>query len=455
MSEDFYVGTLLFYLNICHDILKVRSRIEGAMSKIIRNVKGTRDFYPDEMAKRSWLIEKIRETSTSFGYSAYEGPALETIDLYAAKSGEELVKEQSFVFNDRGGDAIALRPELTPTLARMVAQRQNELTFPLRWWAFGPFWRYERPQKGRTREFYQWNIDLIGSDSIQADAELIAIAATFLKNIGIGPNDVKILVNNRPLMEESLAGVGISADKKAEMLHLIDRLEKMPGEIWNEKVLALGVNLDQLAQIKQLLADKDLWKKSDPMITLFASLQALGVGEYVAYDPRIIRGLDYYTGTVFEAQDVKGEFRALLGGGHYGNLVADVGGKPLPGVGFAMGDVVIMLLLEAYGLIPENLQAGGDVYMTVFDDSLRSASISLANDLRKTGFAVTLETESEKLTRQLKFADHIGAKIALVLGPEEQSTGTVMVKNLRTREQSPVARSELGSFLRDILAKDR
>ena len=153
--------------------------------KIIRSIKGTRDFYPDEMARRMWLVDKLRQASEAFGYQQYEGPCLETIDLYAAKSGEELVKEQAFVFPDRGGDPITLRPELTPTLARMIASKQNELVFPARWWSFGPFWRYERPQKGRTREFYQWNIDLIGSDSVQADAELVSVAATFLKLVGL------------------------------------------------------------------------------------------------------------------------------------------------------------------------------------------------------------------------------------------------------------------------------
>ena len=155
------------------------------MKNIIRSVKGTRDFYPDEMAKRSWLIDRLKEASESFGYQRYEGPCLESIDLYAAKSGEELVKEQAFVFSDRGGDPITLRPELTPTLARMVAERQKQLVFPLRWWSFGPFWRYERPQKGRSREFYQWNIDLIGSNAVQADAELLAVAANFFRLVGL------------------------------------------------------------------------------------------------------------------------------------------------------------------------------------------------------------------------------------------------------------------------------
>ena len=197
------------------------------MKNIIQSVKGTREFYPYEMALRSWLYSKIRSVSELFGYQEYDGPFLESIDLYAAKSGEELVKEQSFVFPDRGGNLITLRPELTLSLARMVAQKQNELVYPLRWWSFGPFWRYEKPQKGRSREFFQWNIDLIGVNSPEADAELVAICAEFFRSVGLTSGEVKILVNDRRLVDEQLTGIGINQNKKAEVLGFIDRKDKM------------------------------------------------------------------------------------------------------------------------------------------------------------------------------------------------------------------------------------
>ena len=171
------------------------------MKNVIQSVKGTRDFYPEQMAVRTWLYQTIREVAESFGYQEWEAPLLETLDLYAAKSGEELVKEQSYVFKDRGGDEITLRPELTPSLARLIAQKQQELTFPLRWWSFGPFWRYERPQKGRTREFFQWNVDMLGPDTPEADAENVAVLATFFQRVGLTPNEVMILVNDRRLMD--------------------------------------------------------------------------------------------------------------------------------------------------------------------------------------------------------------------------------------------------------------
>lgn len=422
------------------------------MNEIIRSVKGTRDFYPEEMAQRQWLIGKMRDASTAFGFTQYDGPCLESIELYAAKSGEELVREQAFVFPDRGGDPITLRPELTPTLARMVAQKQNELVFPLRWWSFGPFWRYERPQKGRTREFFQWNVDLIGSDSVLADAELIAVAATFLRMVGIQPQDVQLLVNDRQLMDQAMTSAGVPADKKGEMLHLIDRLDKLPADVWDEKVLGLGLNLSQLDSVKALLQNKHLWQESSNLRQLFEVVESLGVHEYVTYDPRIIRGLDYYTGTVFEARDTKGEFRAILGGGHYGNLIGDVGGKPLPGVGFAMGDVVISLVLEAYGLLKDELSNTGTVFVTVFNEEMLAQSLQLASKLRAEGLQVVTQTEPEKLAKQLKFADRLGYKAAIVMGPDEESQGMAQVKNLRTREQELVTLNALAEKLKQMIS---
>ena len=415
--------------------------------KIIRSIKGTRDFYPDEMARRMWLVDKLRQASEVFGYQQYEGPCLETIDLYAAKSGEELVKEQAFVFPDRGGDPITLRPELTPTLARMIASKQNELVFPARWWSFGPFWRYERPQKGRTREFYQWNIDLIGSDSVQADAELVSVAATFLKLVGLKSDQVQILVNDRRLMDRKLTEMGIGQDKKPEMLRMIDRIDKQPADVWERNVADLGFSQEQIGKIRELLANRELWRESVELSQLFDFLALNGLGEYVRYEPKIIRGLDYYTGVVFEAHDVKEEFRAILGGGHYANLVSDVGGQPLPGVGFAMGDVVVMLVLEAFGLIPAELTHGETVLVTVFNEELLPDSMRLASKLRSMGFGVVL-AEPEKLAKQFKYADRLGLKKALVLGPDELAAGKVVVKDLRTFEQVVVDRDQIIASLK-------
>src|SRR6185503_2620523 len=340
------------------------------MSKI-KTVKGTREFYPEEMALRNYLYEKVRNASQVFGYQEWDGPFLETIELYAAKSGEELVKKQSFTFTDRGGELVTLRPELTPSFARMIAAKQNELTYPVRWWSFGPFWRYESPQKGRTREFFQWNIDLLGVASPEADAELIAVAATFLRSVGLSPERALIYVNNRRLMESEFVALGIAPDKRLDVSNLVDRRSKMEPAKWEEYALEIGLTQKQLDGLKAILENNDLWKKSDELTRLFATLEALGAKDYVRFDPNIMRGLLYYTGTVFEAFDTSGSVkRSILGGGRYDNLLADVGGQPLSGVGFAMGDVVTGIILQEAGLLPEFIPSPASILVTVFDESM-------------------------------------------------------------------------------------
>src|SRR5215510_6236715 len=224
------------------------------MSSKIQTVKGTREFYPEQMALRNYLYEKVRTASQAFGYQEYDGPFIEPIDLYAAKSGEELVKKQSFVFEDRGGDLVTLRPELTPSLARMIAAKQGELTFPVRWWSFGPFWRYEQPQKGRTREFFQWNIDIIGVNSPEADAELIAVGATFLRSVGLSPERAQIYVNNRRLMISQFDQLGIPAEKQLDVSNLIDRRSKMEATKWDVYGLEIGLTQTQLEVLKKILS---------------------------------------------------------------------------------------------------------------------------------------------------------------------------------------------------------
>jgi len=412
------------------------------MKSIIQPVKGTREFYPRQMEVRRWLYAKIEEVAASFGYEEWDGPFLEKIDLYAAKSGEELVKEQSFVFPDRSGELIALRPELTPSLARMVAQKQNELVYPLRWWSFGPFWRYEKPQKGRSREFFQWNIDLIGIESAEADAELLAICATFLKNTGITPDQVKIIVNHRELIDGELGKLGIDAELKKKVFRLIDRQDKMSTEKWNATALEIGLSQAQLDGIISMLAQKDLWKKSSSLCRVFEILETMGLREYVDYDPKIIRGLDYYTGIVFEAWDVGGDGRAVLGGGHYANLIGDVGGNPLGGVGFAMGDMMITLLLEKYGKIPAQATYDRTVLVTVFDESLMLRSVSFANELRAQGIKTVCYPESTKLQKQFKYADRLGMRLAVVIGPDEDAAGQVALKDLKDGTQEILSKED-------------
>ena len=423
------------------------------MKNIIQPVKGTREFYPPEMAIRSWIYDNIRKVSESFGYSEYDGPFLEPIDLFAAKSGEELVKEQSFVFPDRGGNLITLRPELTPSLARMIAQKQHQLIFPLRWWSFGPFWRYEKPQKGRTREFFQWNIDLIGSKSPEADAELIAICAEFFKRIGLSPKNVKVLINDRRLMEHKLSEIDIDVSLKKKALSIIDRQDKMAHATWKAYALENGLTEEQFNGIVKILGDKDLFQESDVLQRIFSALKNLGVQEYVQFDPKIVRGLDYYTGVVFEARDIGKSTRAILGGGRYDDLVKDVGGEPLTGVGFAMGDVVLPIILKQYGLIPDLQVNPTQILVTIFNEELIPVSLSIAAVLRTAGFLVQTYPKAEKIGKQLKFADRCAVKFALIIGPEEKEQGVAQVKDIRTREQSSVPIAELINYFKGLLAQ--
>ena len=422
------------------------------MKNKIATVKGTREFYPEEMALRNYIYESVRKASQSFGYQEWDGPFLETIDLYAAKSGEELVKKQSFVFQDRGGDSVTLRPELTPSLARMIAARQGELTYPVRWWSFGPFWRYEQPQKGRSREFFQWNADIIGVASPEADAELIAVAATFLRNVKLDPQRALIYVNNRRLMEQEFDALGIAPEKRLDVSNLIDRRSKMEPTKWDEYALDVGLTDTQRDGLKDVLSNYELWKKSEELTRLFAALEALGVSEYVRFDPNIMRGLLYYTGTVFEAFETSGSLkRAILGGGRYDNLLAEVGGSPLSGMGFAMGDVVIGIVLQENGLLPDFAQTPAPVLVTVFNESYLLKSFALAAELRNAGLNVMVYPETAKLPKQFKFADKMKMKATLVLGPDEDAKGQVVVKNLSNGEQVTVARDALADSVRKVV----
>jgi histidyl-tRNA synthetase len=424
------------------------------MKNIIPPVKGTRDFYPEQMAVRNWLYATVRRVSESFGYQEWEAPMLESLDLYAAKSGEELVKKQSYVFTDRGGEEITLRPELTPSLARMIAQKQGELAFPARWWSFGPFWRYEKMQKGRSREFFQWNIDMLGVASPEADAELIAVAAGFLKAVGLTPEKACILVNNRRFMDVEFEALGIPAEKKPEVSALVDRREKMEMQAWEAYAQEIGLNQQQLEGLKSLLGDKEAWRRSEELVRLFTALEALGATEYVRFDPNIMRGLLYYTGTVFEAFDLSGSVRrAILGGGRYDNLLRDVGGEPLSGVGFAMGDVVIGIVLGELGLIPALLVSPAEMLVTVFSAELQSESMRLSTELRKAGSNVTCYPEPAKLPRQFKFADRMGMRAVLVLGPDEVAQGKVTLKNLSSGTQEELLRSEVLEAVTRILER--
>lgn len=413
------------------------------MSNInLQPVKGTRDFYPEMMRFRKWLFGKMREVSEKFGFEEYDGPILEPIELYLGKTSEEIVKKQTFILKDRGGKTLALRPELTPTLARMVAQKQNILTFPLRWYSIGPRFRYEQPQKGREREFYQWDVDLLGVDTPEADAEVIAVAATFLKELGFSEKEVVIKINSRELLDFKFSLMELPENLRIKVLRAIDKKDKTTPNAWVTLLKRIGLSPLQIKDLEKILQDKDYRIESPPLTEVFATLSDLGVANFCEYDPTVVRGLDYYTGTVFEVRDKEGIFRAVLGGGRYDNLVVNIGGNKIPGIGFAAGDVILELLMRKYNKIPEFPKGKTQVLVTVFDESLYRNSLKVANTLRQNQVKTEFYLKVDKLDKQLKYADKKSIPYVVIIGPEEEREGKITVKNLIKRTQEKVTLEE-------------
>lgn len=406
----------------------------------VARVKGTQDFYPEDWAQQVALREAMLAAGRAYGYQEYEGPAIEYLDLYRGKSSEEIVSRQTFRISDRDGKALLLRPELTPTLARMIAAREREITLPARWQSFGQFFRYERPQRGRGRSFYQWNVDLLGSESPVADAEVILVACTLLRALGLRPEEVRVLVNDRAAMEQALTGaLGVAAEQVRGVLQVIDRLDKVGAERAAAQLVELGLGAGQ-AQEVLAYAQAPAAAEEAPSARLAAVLEQVGIAgqeEYLAVDRSVVRGFDYYTGTVFEAW-ASGELRrAIFGGGRYDDLTRQVGGKArVPGVGMAVGDLALLELLRELKRLPAPAARGPAVVVTVFAEELQGRSARLAEELRRRGVAVELWLEpGRRLDRQLKHADRVGAKFALILGPDEAAAGMVVVKDLRRGTQ--------------------
>lgn len=418
--------------------------------QIIQPVKGTRDFYPEDQAFQNWLYSKFKEVAELFGFQEYEGPIIESLDLYAAKSGEELVKKQAFTLTDQSGKILALRPEMTPTLARMIAQKTGGLTFPVKWFTFGRRFRYEKPQKGRSREFFQWDVDILGPENVETDAEVIAVAATLYKKLQLTPGEVKIKINDRKLLQDRLLSLEIPENKVVEVFRLADKKDKVSRQDFIEMGKEISLTEDQTKTILQILEEKNAYLDSPWLVKIFELLKKYGVAEYVEYDPSIIRGLEYYTRTIFEGWDAKKEFRAIWGGGRYDNLVADVGGSQnISGVGFAMGDMVIAEVLKANNRFPALAVNKTKVLVTVFSEELLNKSIEAVNILRDNNINSEIYLDpTAKLDRQLKYADKKNIPFALIIGPNEANEDKAVVKNMASQEQKTV---DLRQLCQEIL----
>jgi len=410
---------------------------------------GFRDAFPDALARRRHIFAVWREVAARYGFEEYDGPPLEPLELYTRKSGEEIV-EQLYSFTDKGGREVTLRPEMTPTLARMVAQHAARLKKPIRWFSLPQLFRYERQQRGRLREHFQLNMDIIGEAGSLADAEVIGAATDIVRALGFGPGDVRVRVSDRRVLVDALTGeLGVGAEQVPETLAALDKFERAPeatrealeqtfgakGKAKAEAVMAFAAGLDDP---QDLLARP----AAAPLRECLDHLRAMGLAEFVDVDLRIVRGLAYYTGIVFELFDAKRSLRAICGGGRYDNLLKQVGGVDLPCVGFGMGDVVLGELLEERDGPPKAEPVVGVFVATVGEED-RPAALGLAHALRDRGLRVEFALKKQALGKQLELAAARGARVAVVLGPEERAKAQAVVRTLATGAEQRVSLAEL------------
>ncbi len=418
--------------------------------------KGTRDFYPEDMAVRNWIMDAWRRVSLRNGFAEYDGPIFELLDLYRAKSGEGIVSEL-FHFEDRGGRELAIRPEMTPTLARMVGSRANSLSRPIKWFSMPRLCRAERPQRGRLREFFQWNIDVLGLDDSVADAECIFVAVDFFREVGLTPADMVMKINSRSLLASLLAAHGFEADRHTDIYATLDKRDKLPGDVFAESVQKITRSAEEQATLMSIAAAAGKAGLSDlatlatgnetaerevaRLQELFSLLSEMGIGEYCAFDMGVVRGLAYYTGVVFEAFG-KGQMqRAICGGGRYDQLCEVLGGPAMTGVGFGTSDVVIEVVLRELGKLPTVLAEppGSDVFLIDAAPEFFPTVLALAARLRQAGRRAEFNYKRQSIGKQFKAASASRAARAVIVGQEYAERRAVVVKDLATGQQNEMS----------------
>ncbi|MBY0111120.1 histidine--tRNA ligase [Patescibacteria group bacterium] len=405
--------------------------------------KGVRDFYPSDWARLSGVFEKTRSVLRSWGYEEYQASPLEPSELYQSKGNEEIIREQTFSFEDRGGRRVTLRPEMTPTLARMVAAKRRELPLPFRWFSIGNRFRYERPQRGRLREFFQTDVDLVGLPEGEADLEVVMLASNIMTSFGATPQDFAIRINSRALLGAACRAVGLTdAEGVRAYWQLLDKKSKMSAE---EFEAARAGSKDPLAAVEEA-TDPEVATEKAKVLALIETLKSRGVTN-VSFDPEIVRGFDYYTGMVFEVNDTDPvNPRALFGGGRYDGLVSMFGGDPIPAVGFAFGDVTFLDFLETHNLEVKNEYAPQLFIGTPSPDTIPAAQ-TFANELRTAGARVFVNLSAKGLGDQIKEADRRGIPLFMAYGADEASGDSVRIKTLATGSENIVAKSDVASSL--------
>lgn len=416
-----------------------------------QGVRGTRDFYPEDMRLRNWLFERFHSAARSHGFEEYDAPVLESEELYTRKAGEEIVG-QLYNFEDKGGRRVALRPEMTPSLARMVMARAGGLALPIKWYSIPQCWRYERTQRGRGREHYQWNVDIWGMNGVEADAELLSVLVQFFDSVGLRSDDLVIRISSRKVLEEVLGSLGLEGEKFAQTCVIVDKMDKLPEDVIEAQLSDLGLSSESISTIRSVLGITDLESLSSALASnsealielqsLFSFVDSYGISDWVSFDASVVRGLAYYTGPVFEAHDRAGNLRAICGGGRYDKLIGTLGGNDLPATGFGFGDMVIMELLADKGLIPELSTGVSDVVFGMGTE-LRGAAMQIASKLRSSGRTVDLVLEDKKMKWVFKHAERCGATRLVMIMPDEWAEGKVRIKDLDTGEESTVTMEDL------------
>jgi len=422
----------------------------------IQAVKGTRDFYPPQMAVRNHIVDGWKKTSLRNGFEEYDGPIFEYLKMYQIKSGDEIAS-QLFSFTDRGGRDMAIRPEITPTLARMINQQINSLPRPIKWFSVPRLCRAERPQKGRLREFFQWNIDIIDVEDVLADAEVIFTAVDYLRSTGLTAADIAVRVSSRRMLAALLKSAGVVADQLDSVYAVLDKKAKLPQEAF-EAMLKECIGDDAVRQrVGELMSartieavqnarhlDEEGAAAVDELRRVFDLLVLMGVGDFITFDIGVVRGLAYYTGIVFEVYDRAATLRAVCGGGRYDNLLRDFGGPPVTATGFGMGDAVLEILLREKGLLTDDMLSTRrvDYYVAVVADEFADRAVSLAFDMRRAGACTEFSYKSAGLKKQLKQAQTLNARYVVIVG-EELKDNRLIVKDMFTGDQQFVSQDEL------------
>lgn len=431
-----------------------------------RALPGFRDFPPEDLAFRTHIFAAWRRVAVRYGFEEYDGPPLEPLDLYTAKSGDEIVG-QLYNFTDKGDREVSLRPEMTPTFARMVAERANGLKKPIRWFAIPQLFRYERQQRGRLREHFQLNCDLVGEPGPLADAEVIALAIDVMRELGLTHEQFRVRVSDRRLLDALFEALGITTEQKPAAMQMLDKLGRAEYAKAEAAFVAAGGHVSAIEFLAAELRQATTWAalmdggakhegvagalaEPHPLRETLAALEAMGLGEYIELDLSIVRGLAYYTGTVFELFDVERSLRAICGGGRYDALLANLGGVDLPAVGFGMGDVVLGELLKERGLRPDAPPSVDVIVAAVTPDDLPFV-LEAAHALRDGGLGVEYALAPQTLGKQLKLGDARGARLAVVIGPDDRAQGAVMVKHLADKTQTAVPRDDLVAHCRSLL----